>query len=252
MGTSASSKGPKSGVALVPPWVGPSPGPAEPARFGPARTSLGGFGQSGSADALRRGLGHYAKRGLGGGGAGTARFSRTAELAGGFADVLQALRDGTPIPSDIPLDPADLAGKSQQEVADAIIEAVAPADGSQDAEASRDSAARAFAEVLAQDPNADMTALTVDQVEFFFERFLANDLVARIQLDVGSAVIEKAPDAVTGLNRLQQMQDFVRQQFAASVRELKAAGQRLTQGTGNALARAAISATLTIFEGWVE
>lgn len=252
MGTSASSRGPKSGVALVPPWVGPSPGPAQAARFGSARTNLGSFAQTGSADALKRGLGHYAQRGLGGAGGGTARFSRTAQLAGGFADVLQALRDGAPVPAEIPLDPADLAGKSQQEIADAIIDAVAPADGSQDAEASRDSAARAFGEVLAQDPNADMAALTVEQVEFFFERFLANDLVARIQLDVGSAVLEKAPDAVTGMNRLQQMQDFVRQQFAMSVRDLRVAGQRLTQGTGTALARAAISATLQVFEGWVE
>lgn len=252
MGTSASSKGPGSGVPLVPAWVGNDPTLAEPARFKNARTNLGSFAKTGSNDSLKRGLGHYSKTGLGGASRGTSRMGRSTSAAGGFVDVLSALRDGTALPPAAQLDPATLAGKSQQEVADAIIDAVAPTDGTQDAESSRDSAARAFAEVLQSNPLADLTALTPDMIELFFERFLANDLVARIQLDIGKSVLDKAPDAASAIQRLETMQSFVKQEFARAVAELKAAGQRLQQGTGKSIGDAAIRATLDVFEGWIK
>ncbi len=252
MGTSASSKGPGSGVPLVPTWVGNNPAVAEPARFRSARTNLGSFAKSGSDHNLKRGLGHYSRSGLGGSATGTARMGRTTAAAGGFADALSALRDGAPLPPNIPLDPATLTGKSQQEIADAIIDAVTPTDGTQDAESSRDSAARAFAEVLEVSPAADLTALPQDMVELFFERFLANDLVARIQLDVGKAVLDRAPDAATAIQRLETMQSFVKQEFNRAAQALKDAGQRLQQGNGKALGDASIKATLDVFEGWLK
>jgi len=178
-------------------------------------------------------------------------MGRTTAAAGGFADVLSALRDGSPLPSNISLDPATLTGKSQQEIADAIIDAVTPTDGTQDAESSRDSAARAFAELLEINPSVDLTALPQDMVELFFERFLANDLIARIQLDVGKTVLDRAPDPATAVQRLETMQSFVKQEFNRVVQALKNAGQRLQQGNGKALGDAALKATLDIFEGWL-
>lgn len=251
MGTSASSKGPGSGVPLVPPWVEDNPEVAEPSRFKAARINLGKFAKNGSEDSLGRGLGYYSKNGLGGAANGTSRMSRSTRAAGGYADVLRALSDGTQIPADVPLDPATLAGKGQQDVADAIIDAVTPSDGTQDADVSRNSAARAFAEVLQQDPNADLTALSAEQIELFFELFLANDLVSRIQLDVGKAVFDKASNSAEAVQRLEQMQQYVRQEFLRSIRELKAAGTRLQQGNGKALGDSAIKTTLEIFEEWV-
>lgn len=251
MGTSASSKGPGSGVPLVPPWVEDNPEVAEPSRFKAARINLGKFAKNGSEDSLGRGLGYYSKNGLGGSANGASRMGRSTRAAGGYADVLRALSDGTQIPADVPLDPAALAGKGQQDVADAIIDAVTPSDGTQDADISRDSAARAFAEVLQQDPNADLTALSAEQIELFFELFLANDLVSRIQLDVGMAVFDKASNSAEAVQRLEQMQQYVRQEFLRSIRELKAAGTRLQQGNGKALGDSAIKATLEIFEEWV-
>src|SRR5438046_2987996 len=112
MGTSASSSGAPSGVPMVPPWVpdappadgqdggdetpdqptlSPPPAPASPplpvpiapaGRFGPSRISLGQYARSGSADDMRRGLGHYVGKGLGGGGTATRRFGGTATTAG--------------------------------------------------------------------------------------------------------------------------------------------------------------------------
>lgn len=252
MGTSASSKGPGSGVPLVPAWVSDNSAVAEPARFRSARANLGSFAKGGSTDSLKRGLGHYSRSGMGGSATGAARMGRTTAAAAGFVDALSALRDGSQIPGDLPLDLGTLAGKSQQEIADAIIDAVTPTDGTQDAENSRDSAARAFAELLEFDPTADLMALPQDMVEFFFERFLGNDLVARIQLDVGKAVLDRAPDHATAVQRLEMMQSFVKQEFIRAVQVLKDAGQRLQQGNGKALGDAAIKATLDVFEGWLK
>src|SRR5574341_631454 len=99
MGTSTSSRGAPSGVPMVPPWVPdappfddqgdsdaagqhtsgapevpaapPRPVPiAPPGRFGPSRSSLGQYARSGASDDMRRGLGHFVSKGLGG--AGTA------------------------------------------------------------------------------------------------------------------------------------------------------------------------------------
>lgn len=239
-------------MPLVPAWVDSDPAVAQPGRFRSARTNLGSFAKSGTEDSLKRGLGHYTRSGLGGSAIGTMRMGRTTAAAGSFADVLSALRDGSPLPLNIPLDPATLTGKSQQEIADAIIDAVTPTDGSQDAESSRDSAARAFAEVLEINPTADLTALPQDMVELFFERFLANDLVARIQLDVGKAVLDRAKDAATAVQRLETMQSFVKQEFSRAVLALKDAGQRLQQGNGKELGAAALKATLDVFEGWLK
>lgn len=252
MGTSASSRGPGSGVPLVPAWVGDNLAIAEPARFRSARTNLGSFAKSGSEHSLKRGLGHYSRTGIGGSATGAARMGRSTAAAAGFTDVLSALRDGSPIPGNIPLDPATLAGRSQQEIADAIIDAVTPTDGTQDAESSRDSAARAFAEVLEVNPTTDLMALPQDMVELFFARFLGNDLVARIQLDVGKAVLDRAPDAAAAVQRLETMQSFVKQEFNRAVQALKDAGQRLQQGNGKVLGDAAIRATLDVFEGWLK
>lgn len=101
MGTSQSSNGPLGGVPMVPSWVpdppdgempdggapppadgatdGPSdgqPAPSPPTpvpyaptgRFGPARLNLGNFARTGEADSMRRGVGHYVRKGYGGAG----------------------------------------------------------------------------------------------------------------------------------------------------------------------------------------
>ena len=88
MGTSQSSKGPGSGVPMVPPWAPDLPstdssgdqssdsqdGSAPPSgvpiapsgRFGGARRSLGSYAGSGGRSDLRQGLKHYIRSGYGG------------------------------------------------------------------------------------------------------------------------------------------------------------------------------------------
>src|SRR4051812_40653109 len=112
MGTSSSSNGPGKGVPMVPPWVPdapadgdgdepaddqpvspdtsqtpPAPLPpvplvAPPSRFNAARRNLGKFASSGKSESLKRGVGHYFKKGYGGGGTAVKRFGGTARTAG--------------------------------------------------------------------------------------------------------------------------------------------------------------------------
>src|SRR5258706_2052749 len=112
MGTSQSSRGPGSGLPLVPPWV-PAPPPAGadsdlgsppapdsskpasqpatqtgfaspvavPRRFGSARTAFGSFARSGDKSALRRGGSEYVRKGYGGKSETTNPVERTAPTA---------------------------------------------------------------------------------------------------------------------------------------------------------------------------
>src|SRR5207244_1939990 len=113
MGTSRSSSGSPSGVALVPIWVPDLPAPAEgvvapppqeptdtppeseqqvevsvpraPARrFATARSNLGRFATSGNREALGRALGHYVGTGLGGSRTALKRLGGTIRTADTF------------------------------------------------------------------------------------------------------------------------------------------------------------------------
>src|SRR5205814_448199 len=90
------------------------------------------------------------------------------------------------------LDPVLLAGRSAREVMDAIVEAVRPADGTQDAEACRSAIKDALSELLTRFQQADLLVLTPEQRAFVIERFVAIDVYRRFVLDVGKAIQDKA------------------------------------------------------------
>lgn len=296
MGTSASSKGPGSGVPMVPPWVpdpvppslpadgdgtGPADGgdqggqqtpgqnqsapqtapttqpprisPIAPAgRFGGARRSLGNFASSGDARDMRRGLRHYVRSGYGGGGTAARRFGGTASTAGALYGALSNVATGQPPSPGSPLDPVLLAGRSAREIMDAIIEAVRPPDGTQDAEAGRASIKDALSELLTMFPQADLLNLTEDQRGFTIERFVANDVYRRFQLDLGKVIQDKAPTATVGLARLKEVKNYIKETVAAAFRKLRSAGSRVTTGRVNAFVRDALSETFAVFDGYLQ
>ena len=86
--------------------------------------------------------------------------------------------------SGVELDPAVLAGRSADEVMDAITDAVRPVDGSQDAESSRAAIQDALAETLERFPDADLLNLTEEQKEYVTEVFVAGEIYGRLLLDV--------------------------------------------------------------------
>jgi hypothetical protein len=213
--------------------------------------NLGAYGRTGAEEALRRGLGHYARSGLGGATAAASRMGGTARTAGGLYGVLDALSGGGALPPDVALDPATLAGRSQREIADAVTDALRPTDGTQDTDAARDAMSRAFSELLEAEPAADLMALSADQIERVVEAYIANDVANRIDLDVGKAVLDKALDAATGVVRLEEMKAYVRQELARRFRAREAVGERMNRQSTAALSSAVLQDTFDVFESYL-
>jgi hypothetical protein len=133
---------------------------------------------------------------------------------------------------------------------DAIVEAVRPADGTQDAEASRAAIKDALSELLTTYPDADLLNLTEDQRGAAIERFVAIDVYQRAALDIGKTIQEKAPTATVSLARLKEVKDYIKQTVAAAFRKLRATGDRVTTGRVNQVVRAALEETFQVFEAY--
>lgn len=236
----------------APPGAEPPEGPMRPEpeapiaparRFYGARRSLGAFMQKGNLAALKRGLGSYVRSGYGGSRTATRRLGGTAQAAVALHRALG---------SDGPLDAALYAGRDAGEIIDAVIEIVRPIDGTQDAESGRSAVREALSELLVRFPDADLLSLTDEQRAFAIERFVALDVYGRIYLDLGKALIEKAPSVATALSRLRQIKDYVKETVAVSFRKLRAAGRQPSSRSLGSIVKSAIRTTFDVFEGYAE
>lgn len=278
MGTSQSSSGPAAGVALVPPWAAdlpfesepesPSTGPSDtepndaadppsdpvtspvaiPGRFRDARRSLGSFARGGDTAALRRAVGHYVSSGYGGASTMGRRLAATSATASRLGGVVTSGRspDGTDLRDQV------LAyGADANRIVDAIVEAVRPVDGTQDAEASRRAVSDALSDLLKQYPDADLLALDAAQRDFVIERYTALDVYNRFALDMQRTVIEKAPNPTAALSRMKQIQAYIREQVAAGFRRVRERGATTTSQGVAAMVRSALAETLLIFEEYL-
>lgn len=254
-GDDGQTASPEEGAAPQPQPAPPQPQriPLAPAgRFGPARTSLGRFAESGSSGDLRRGLGHYVRKGLGGSSTGASRLAGTARTAGSLYGALSSVAAGQPAEPGSPLDPALLSGRSTDEVVSAIVEATRPVDGTLDAEASRDAIHGALSELLERTPDADFLNLTVNDRLFIIERYVAADIFNRIELDIGKHVQDKAPSISAGLARLRDIKDYIKQAISSTFRRLRASGGQPTARRVAAIVRQTIRETFEVFEGYVQ
>jgi hypothetical protein len=275
VGTSASSKGSPGNVPMVPPWVPDAPtepaagpddpnadgAPAAPApsappttppvapagRFTGARLNLGNFAGTGDQAAMRRGVGQYFKTGYGGGSTAAQRFGGTAQTAGGL---FGALGGGAAPPGAPALDRSVLAGRTADQIMDAVIEAVRPIDGTQDGEASRAAIKDALSDLLEQYPDADLLNLDETQRGFAVERFVALDVFRRLNLDLGKAIQDKAPTISAAMARLREVREYVKETVAESFRQVRAAGARMVAGVVASIVGSAIREAITVFESY--
>lgn len=226
----------------------PQPEPSAPGRWRGVRTSLGKFGGGGDDRGrhLHRGLSHYSRSGMGGSGNAARRMGGSARTSSVLHSALTALANGEPLPQELGIDPQALAGLSPAEFADALVDAIRPIDGTQDAEATRDSVARALSEML--DQNADITSLTPQQVDQVTASTLGYDVALRIELDVGKAIIAKAPTKGDGLERLQEMKDYVREVVAAEYAAERARVGAVGRAAIERISRNAIQNAFEVFE----
>lgn len=268
MGTSQSSKGPGANVSLVPPWADDlpptdgAPPPADgddvsapvmvpvelspPNRFGTARRQLGQFMQGGGASYLRSGVGRYVATGYGGSRTMARRMSATSSTAARLSSALD------PNGANPALDRAILAGRSVDVVLDALVEAVQPHDGTQDAESSRESIREAVAELYEEHPNVDIFDLSEIEREFVVERYAANDVCRRFELDMGKQMVAKAPSPTIALKRMQEAKEYIRAVVAQAFADLAAKGMRATGDKVRATVNAAFEEAFNVFEGHIK
>jgi hypothetical protein len=74
----------------------------------------------------------------------------------------------------------------------------------------------------------------------------------RFDLDLGKIIRDKAPSAVTGLGRLKEVREYIRETVAASFRILRDAGQQLMAGRIAQIVQNALIETFRVFEGYAE
>jgi hypothetical protein len=287
MGTSQSSKGAPSGVPMVPPWVpdlplppplappvpqegGPpdtggepdaAPPPAAPrepvpmapaGRFRATNVNLGEWARTGDRGQLKRGMGHYVAKGYGGSSTATRRMASTAQTANALFTALGGGAANSFAAPGAQLDPALTASMSADAIMDAVVEAVRPVDGTQDAEANRAAIMDALSDVLTEFPDADLRALLPAQREVAIERFVAADIFRRVDLDIGAKVLAKAPTAAAGMGRLKEMRDYVREHVSEAFRKVRAAGQTFVASRITQIVQMAIRETFVVFESYVE
>lgn len=268
MGTSQSSKGPGANVSLVPPWADGLPAgdespplsdgdgaaypvtiPVEvspPNRFGSARRQLGQFMQGGGSSYLRSGVGRYVATGYGGSRTMARRMSATSSTAVRLSSALD------PNGANPALDRAIFAGRSIDEVLDALVEAVQPHDGTQDAESSRESIRDAVAELYEEHPDVDIFDLSETEREFVVERYAANDVCRRFELDMGKHMVAKAPSPTIALRRMQEAKEYIRAVVAEAFADLAANGKRATAEKVRATVNAAFEEAFSVFEGHIQ
>jgi hypothetical protein len=220
-------------------------------RFMGARLNLGKFAGSGDKAEMRRGVGHYAHKGLGGATTAASRMGGASVTAGGLYRALSDLAGGNAAANG-QLDPNVLQGTSSGEIIAAIVEAVRPVDGTQDAEASRDAIQDSLSQLLSEFPDADLLNLTDDQRWLVVEGYLSGDIYNRIMLDVGKTIQEKAPTFTVALQRLKDVKDYVRQTVSAQLKKLHAKGTAVTQKKMGEIIRGTVRETFEVFESYAE
>ena len=200
---------------------------------------------------MRQSLGRYVRSGYGGSATATKRFGGTAQTAGVLYGALSPTERGQISLPGGNLDVAVLSGRSANEVMDAVVEAVRPIDGTQDAEASRVAIKEALAELLTKFPDAALLELSEAQRMFAVERYVAVDVFRRFSLDVGKTIQDKAPTIKAGLVRLKEVRDYIKETVSAAFKKVGSAAS-LTASKVAMLSSAALKETFTVFESYAK
>lgn len=225
---------------------------APPSRFGGARRSMGDYARTGDSSSMKKGIGQYVRKGYGGSATATRRLASTVTTAQSLFSALSTGAENSYSGKGGALDPITLSGKTAYEIMDIIVEAVAPVDGTQDTEASRESIKDALADLLNAHPDADLNELSAEQKELAIERYVAGDVFRRIDLDLGKCIREKAPNTSSALGRLKEVKNYVRETVSSSFRKLKETGQIIINNTVISIVKNAIKETCEVFEGYAE
>jgi len=260
MGTSSSSSGPGAGVPFDPPWlssvaseigspleqisgdgaqqeqtpqqaepvVQPS-GIAPPRRFGNARRYMGEYASGGDRAALKKSLGSYSRKGMGGASNVASRMKTSTSAGAGLFNFLQGVRDSS-------------------DAGDQMIDQVISTGGSIEEESCRDSMAQAISELLTINPDINLVNMDNDSIWTVLELFMANEAFNRINLDIGQLFESAKYSPREAVSRLNEMRDYLKSEISSQMQELRKDTSNPTKAEMNALLQAAIKITFEVFE----
>ena len=277
MGTSSSSSGPASGVSFDPPWLSsvaseigsplenisgeesdlgnqptePVTQPFEmspPRRFGNARRYLGEYVGSGDRGTLKKAIGSYSRKGMGGA-ANVARRMRASTSAGaGLFNFLQGVSDSSDINVRDWVNQLTANNLSAYEIADRIIDQVISSGGSLDEESCKDSMAQAMSELLTINPEVDLMKMDNDSIWTVIESFMANEAFNRLDLDIGQLFESAKYSPYEAVSRMNDMREYLKSEISAQIQALRASTPNPSKEEMNNLLQSALRLTFEIFE----
>ena len=192
-------------------------------------------------------MGRYVQKGYGGARTAARRFGGTVRNAGSLYSALTPPSGAAAPTTEAVIDRGLLAGRSAGEIMDAIVNAVQPVNGTQDAEASRTAIKGSLSEVLQRFPEANLLELTDEQRDFAIECYVALDVYQRFALDLGKVIQDKAPSPRAVVARLKEVKDYIKQTVSAAFRKLKGAGQHLSGARLTQIVQSALVDALAVF-----
>ena len=279
MGTSSSSSGPGAGVPFDPPWlssvaseigspleqisgdgaqqeqtpqqaepvVQPS-GIAPPRRFGNARRYMGEYASGGDRAALKKSLGSYSRKGMGGASNVASRMKTSTSAGAGLFNFLQGVRDSSDAGVRDWVNQLTSKNLSAYEVADQIIDQVISTGGSIEEESCRDSMAQAMSELLTINPDINLVNMDNDSIWTVLELFMANEAFNRINLDIGQLFESAKYSPREAVSRMNDMRDYLKSEISAQIQELRTNTSNPTKAEMNTLLQSAIKIAFEVFE----
>lgn len=279
MGTSSSSSGPGGGVPFDPPWLSsvaseigspleqisgessqpdqnpqqtePAAQPVEmapPRRFGNARRHLGEYASSGDRSSLKKALGSYSRRGMGGASKVASRMRTSTSAGAGLFNFLQGVRDSADTKVRDWVNQLTSKNLSAYEVADEIIDQVISTGGSLEEESCRDSMAQAMSDLLTIDPDVDLLNMDNDSIWTVMELFMANEAFNRLNLDIGQLFESDRYSPREAVSRMNDMRDYLKSEISAQIHDLRKDTSNPTKAEMNSLLQSAIKITFEVFE----
>ena len=212
MGTSTSSNGPSGGVSFDPPWLiserdngdisisdteqlklplAPLPlqvdNMAPRARFAPARKGLNQYISSGDHQDLKKALGGYSRRGMGGATRLARRMTMSARTGAEAVAFFRDIADGKCNPNSSWLKELLAKGSSPDDIFDQIAAKISPEFGGIDENSCRDSITQALIDLGESNQDFDITNFTADDIQSFICYFLSNEIFNRVIIDIGQS-----------------------------------------------------------------
>lgn len=279
MGTSSSSSGPGAGVPFDPPWLnsvasevgapleqisgeGSQPmqnplqaepvvqpvGVAPPRRFGNARRYMGEYVSSGDRSSLKKALGSYSRKGMGGASNVASRMRASTSAGAGLFNFLQGVRDSSDTRIRDWVNQLTAKNLSAYEVADEIIDQVIFTGGSLEEESCRDSMAQAISDLLTINPDIDLVNMDNDSIWTVMELFMANEAFNRLNLDIGQLFESSKYSPKEAVFRMNEMREYLKSEISAQIQELRADVANPTKAEINNLLQTALKVTFEVFE----